>query len=44
MNDAQAERMVRLLEEIRDGQQLQLERQAQALQWQEELASWCGYC
>src|SRR5215468_7041898 len=37
MNDAQAERMVRLLEEIRDGQRLQLERQAQALQRQDEL-------
>src|SRR5215468_926345 len=37
MNDEQAERMVRLLEEIRDGQRLQLERQAQALQRQDEL-------
>jgi len=37
MNDTQAERMVHLLEEIRDGQRLQLERQAQALQRQEEL-------
>jgi hypothetical protein len=37
MNDEQADRIVRLLEEIRDGQRLQLERQAQALQRQEEL-------
>ena len=37
MNDEQADRMVRLLEEIRDGQRLQLERQALALQRQDEL-------
>jgi len=37
MNDEQAAKMVRLLEEIRDGQRLQLERQAQALQRQDEL-------
>ena len=37
MNDEQAERIVRLLEEIRDGQRQQLERQAQALQRQDEL-------
>jgi putative ABC transport system substrate-binding protein len=37
MNDEQAERIARLLEEIRDGQRLQLERQAQALQRQDEL-------
>jgi uncharacterized membrane protein (DUF106 family) len=37
MSDQQAERMIRLLEEIRDGQRLQLERQAQALQQQAEL-------
>lgn len=39
MNDQQGERIVRLLEEIRDGQRLQLERQAQALQRQEELVA-----
>jgi len=37
MNDEQAERIARLLEDIRDGQRLQLERQAQALKRQEEL-------
>lgn len=37
MNDLQAEEMIRLLQELRDGQRLQLERQAQALQRQEEL-------
>ena len=37
MNDEQAERIARLLEDIRDGQHLQLERQAQALKRQEEL-------
>jgi hypothetical protein len=37
MNDQQAEEMIRLLKELRDGQRLQLERQAQALQRQEEL-------
>ncbi|HVO87467.1 MAG TPA: hypothetical protein VMV45_02915 [Casimicrobiaceae bacterium] len=37
MNDEHAERIVRLLEEIRDGQRLQLERQAQALARQEEV-------
>lgn len=39
MDDQQADRIVRLLEQIRDGQQLQLERQAQALQRQEELVA-----
>ena len=39
MNDDQAERIIRLLEEIRDGQRLQLERQAQALQRQEEIVA-----
>jgi len=39
MNDQQTERIVRLLEEIRDGQRLQLERQAQALQRQGELVA-----
>lgn len=37
MNDQQAEEMIRLLQELRDGQRLQLERQAQALQRQDEL-------
>ena|SRR5690242_9256595 len=37
MNDQQVEEMIRLLQEIRDGQRLQLERQAQALQRQDEL-------
>jgi hypothetical protein len=37
MNDEQADRIARLLEDIRDGQRLQLERQAQAIQRQEEL-------
>jgi hypothetical protein len=37
MNDADAQRIIRLLEEIRDGQQLQLERQAQALERQAEV-------
>jgi hypothetical protein len=36
MNDEHAERIVRLLEEIRDGQRLQLERQALALERQAE--------
>jgi len=31
LNDQHAEQIIRLLEEIRDGQRLQLERQAQAL-------------
>jgi hypothetical protein len=39
MNDDHAARMIRLLEEIRDGQRVQLERQAQAMQRQEELLS-----
>lgn len=39
MNDQQADQIVRLLEEIRDGQRLQLERQAQALQRQQELVT-----
>jgi len=39
MNDPQAERMIRLLEEIRDGQRLQLERQGEALKRQEELVA-----
>ena len=34
MNDQDAARIIRLLEEIRDGQRLQLERQAQALERQ----------
>jgi hypothetical protein len=37
MTDEQGERIVRLLEDIRDGQRLPLERQAQALQRQDEL-------
>jgi hypothetical protein len=37
MNDEQAEKMIRLLEEIRDGQRLQLERQAEALANQRDL-------
>jgi hypothetical protein len=37
MNDEQGERFTGLLDEIRDGQRLQLERQAQALRRQEEL-------
>ena len=37
MNDEQAEKVVRLLEEIRDDQRLQLERQGQALQRQDAL-------
>jgi hypothetical protein len=36
MTDPHAERIIRLLEEIRDGQRLQLERQAQALERQAE--------
>jgi len=36
MNDSDAARVIRLLEEIRDGQKLQLERQAEALQRQAE--------
>jgi hypothetical protein len=39
MNDQDAARIIRLLEEIRDGQRLQLERQAQALERQSELMS-----
>jgi hypothetical protein len=39
MNDEQAEKMVRPLEEIRDGQRLSLERQAEALQRQSEQMS-----
>ncbi len=39
MNDADAEKIIRLLEEIRDGQRLQLERQAQALERQAEIVS-----
>ncbi len=35
-DDPHAERIIRLLEEIRDGQRLQLERQAQALERQAE--------
>ena len=38
MNDQQQlDRIARLLEEIRDGQRLQLERQAEALQRQEQI-------
>jgi hypothetical protein len=37
MNDEHAERIIRLLEEIRDGQRLQLERQALALERQAEV-------
>jgi hypothetical protein len=37
MNDQDAEKIIRLLEEIRDGQRLQLERQAQALERQAEV-------
>jgi len=37
MNDDHAERMIRLLEELRDGQRTMLERQALALQRQEEV-------
>src|SRR5262249_44739373 len=37
MNDEHAEKLFRLLEELRDGQRLQLERQAQALQRQDEV-------
>jgi hypothetical protein len=37
MDDQHAERIIRLLEEIRDGQRLQLERQAQALERQAEV-------
>ena len=37
MHDQDAANIIRLLEEIRDGQRLQLERQAQVLQRQEEL-------
>ncbi|HJU23839.1 MAG TPA: hypothetical protein VJ891_15140 [Casimicrobiaceae bacterium] len=37
MNDDHAEKIVRLLEELRDGQRVQLERQGQALQRQDEL-------
>lgn len=37
MNDEQSERLLRLLGEIRDGQKLQLERQAEALERQAEV-------
>ena len=37
MNDEHAQRLISLLEELRDGQRLHLERQALALQRQEEL-------
>jgi hypothetical protein len=37
MNDQHDEKIIRLLEEIRDGQRLQLERQAQALERQAEI-------
>lgn len=37
MNDEQAQRIIGLLEEIRNGQRLQLERQSQALERQAEL-------
>jgi hypothetical protein len=37
MNEQHIERIIRLLEEIRDGQRVQLERQAQALERQAEL-------
>jgi hypothetical protein len=36
MNDSNAQKIIQLLEEIRDGQRLQLERQAQALEAQKE--------
>jgi len=36
MNQEDSERIIRLLEEIRDGQRLQLERQAQAIERQAE--------
>lgn len=36
MNEEDSERIIRLLEEIRDGQRLQLERQAQAIERQAE--------
>jgi hypothetical protein len=36
MNDQDLQRLIRLLEEIRDGQKLQLERQAEALALQRE--------
>ena len=36
MSDSDNERIIRLLEEIRDGQKLQLERQAEAMQRQAE--------
>ena len=36
MNDQDLQRLLRLLEEIRDGQKLQLERQAEALALQRE--------
>ncbi len=39
LNDQHAEQIIRLLEEIRDGQRLQLERQAQALERQAEIVS-----
>jgi hypothetical protein len=39
LSDQQDEKIVRLLEEIRDGQRLQLERQAQALERQAEILS-----
>lgn len=39
MDDEHAEQIIRLLEEIRDGQRLQLERQAQALERQAEMVS-----
>lgn len=39
VSDEHAERIIRLLEEIRDGQRLQLERQALALERQAELVA-----
>jgi len=39
MDDAQAERIIRVLEEIRDGQRLQLERQSTALALQAEVVA-----
>ena len=39
MNEEQAAKIIRLLEEIRDDQRLQLERQATALTRQEEVLS-----
>ncbi|HEX7272481.1 MAG TPA: hypothetical protein VF420_10065 [Casimicrobiaceae bacterium] len=37
MNDSDAQRIIRLLEEIRDAQRLQLERQARAIDTQREV-------